>query len=116
MFIGIKGQPAEINNKKALFHFDAVLTNIDLMTLSPVSPLRPPPLLPERSAMFTEVLVALAIGGLIFFLVQKSRTPVLKTEDGWWGAGAPPDGVEDISIRPFKVTTSDEELEVRPPQ
>uniref|UniRef100_G3NJG8 Epoxide hydrolase n=1 Tax=Gasterosteus aculeatus aculeatus TaxID=481459 RepID=G3NJG8_GASAC len=86
MFIGIKGQPAEINNKKALFHFDAVLTNIDLMTLSPVSPLRPPPLLPDR-------------------------TPVLKTEDGWWGAGAPPDGVEDISIRPFKVTTSDEELE-----
>ncbi|KAL6096235.1 ephx1 [Pungitius sinensis] len=61
--------------------------------------------------MFTEVLVALVIGGLIFFLVQKSRTQVLKTEDGWWGAGAPPDGVEDISIRPFKVTTSDEELE-----
>lgn len=62
--------------------------------------------------MFTEVLIALVIGGLIFFLVQRSRTPVLKTEDGWWGAGAPPsDGAEDAAIRPFKVTTSDEELE-----
>ncbi|XP_070843765.1 epoxide hydrolase 1 isoform X7 [Chaetodon trifascialis] len=61
--------------------------------------------------MFTEVLVALVIGGLIFFLVQRSRSQVLKTEDGWWGAGAPPDGGEDITVRPFKVTTSDEELE-----
>ncbi|XP_059212301.1 epoxide hydrolase 1 [Centropristis striata] len=61
--------------------------------------------------MFTEVLVALVIGGLIYFLVQRSRTQVLKTKDGWWGAGAPPDGGEDITIRPFKVTTSDEELE-----
>lgn len=63
--------------------------------------------------MFTEVLVALVVGGLIYFLVQRSRTQVLKTKDGWWGAGMPPDGVEDISIRPFKVATSDEELEVR---
>lgn len=62
--------------------------------------------------MFTEVLVALVIGGLIFFLVQRSRNQVLKTEDGWWGAGEPPDGGEDVSIRPFIVTTSDEELEV----
>lgn len=61
--------------------------------------------------MFTEVLVALVIGGLIFFLVQRSRSQVLKTEDGWWGAGAPPGGGEDITVRPFKVTTSDEELE-----
>ncbi|KAM8832211.1 epoxide hydrolase 1 isoform 3-T5 [Spinachia spinachia] len=67
---------------------------------------------PELTEMFTEVLVALVIGGLIFFLVQKSQTQVLKTEDGWWGGGvAPTDGLEDISIRPFKVTTSDEELE-----
>lgn len=65
--------------------------------------------------MFTEVLLALVIGGLIFFLVQRSRTQVLKTEDGWWGAGAPPDGEGDVSISPFKVATSDEELEVRFP-
>lgn len=62
--------------------------------------------------MFTEVLVALVIGGLIFFLVQRSMTQVLKTEDGWWGAGAPPNGEEDVTIHAFKVTTSDDELEV----
>lgn len=62
--------------------------------------------------MFAEVLLALFIGGLFFYLVQRSKTQVLKTEDGWWGAGAPPDGEEDISIQPFKVTTSDQELEV----
>lgn len=65
------------------------------------------------STMFTEMLLALVIGGLLFFLVQRNRNQVLKTEDGWWGAGVPPDGVEDVTIHPFKVTTSDEELEVR---
>lgn len=62
--------------------------------------------------MLAEVLLALFLGGLVYYLVQRSKTQVLKTEDGWWGAGAPPDGEEDISIRPFKVTTSDQELEV----
>uniref|UniRef100_UPI003AAFC995 epoxide hydrolase 1 isoform X4 n=1 Tax=Centroberyx gerrardi TaxID=166262 RepID=UPI003AAFC995 len=61
--------------------------------------------------MFTEVLVGLVIAGLIFFLVQRSKTQVLKTEDGWWGSGAPPDDGEDFTIRPYKVTTGDEELE-----
>lgn len=61
--------------------------------------------------MFAEVLLALFIGGLVYYLLQRSKTQVLKTEDGWWGAGAPPGGEEDISIRPFKVTTSDQELE-----
>lgn len=63
--------------------------------------------------MFIEVLVGLLIGGLIFFLIQKRKTQHLETEDGWWGVGAPPDGEEDVTIRPFKVSTSDEELEVR---
>uniref|UniRef100_A0A7N6A0Z8 Epoxide hydrolase n=1 Tax=Anabas testudineus TaxID=64144 RepID=A0A7N6A0Z8_ANATE len=61
--------------------------------------------------MFIEVLVGLLIGGLIFFLIQKRKTQHLETEDGWWGVGAPPDGEEDVTIRPFKVSTSDEELE-----
>ncbi|XP_074541865.1 epoxide hydrolase 1 [Halichoeres trimaculatus] len=61
--------------------------------------------------MFTEVLLAVVIGGVIFYLVQRSRTQVLKTEDGWWGPGAPPEGGEDVSIRPFKISTSDEEIE-----
>ncbi|XP_041638409.1 epoxide hydrolase 1 [Cheilinus undulatus] len=61
--------------------------------------------------MFTEVLVAVVIGGIILFLVQRNRKLVLKTEDGWWGAGAPSEGEEDVTIRPFKVSTSDEEIE-----
>ncbi|XP_071387622.1 epoxide hydrolase 1 isoform X4 [Centroberyx affinis] len=61
--------------------------------------------------MFTEVLVGLVIAGLIFFLVQRSKTQVLKTEDGWWGPGVPPEDGEDFTIRPYKVTTGDEELE-----
>lgn len=61
--------------------------------------------------MFTEVLLALVIGGLIFFLVQRNKNQILKTEDGWWGAGAVPDAPEDTTIHPFKVTTSDDELE-----
>ncbi|KAM6992683.1 epoxide hydrolase 1 [Tautogolabrus adspersus] len=61
--------------------------------------------------MFTEVLVAVVIGGVIFFLVQRSRKQVLKTEDGWWGPGAPSEGGEDVTIKPFKITTSDEEIE-----
>lgn len=76
------------------------------MHISPSSSLTP-------GTMFTEVLLAVVIGGVIFYLVQRSRTQVLKTEDGWWGAGAPPEGGEDVSIRPFKITTSDEEIEVR---
>ncbi|XP_056150438.1 epoxide hydrolase 1 [Lampris incognitus] len=60
--------------------------------------------------MFT-VLVAVVIGGLIYFLVQKSRVQVLETKDGWWRAGAPLEDGEDLTIRPYKVTTSDEELE-----
>ncbi|CAJ1077601.1 epoxide hydrolase 1 [Xyrichtys novacula] len=61
--------------------------------------------------MFTEVLVAVVIGGVIFFLFQRSKRQVLKTEDGWWGAGAPPEDGEDVTIRPFKITTCDEEME-----
>lgn len=61
--------------------------------------------------MLAELLLAVLMGGLIFYLVQRSRTQVLKTEDGWWGGGAPPEGGEDVSIRPFKITTSDEEIE-----
>lgn len=61
--------------------------------------------------MLIEVLLALFVGGLVYYLVQRDKTQVLKTEDGWWGAGARPNEEEDTSIRPFKVTTSDEELE-----
>ncbi|KAF7645386.1 hypothetical protein LDENG_00205490, partial [Lucifuga dentata] len=61
--------------------------------------------------MLTEVLLSVLIGGLIFVLVQRRQNHILKTEDGWWGAGEPQDGGEDTTIYPFKVTTSEEELE-----
>lgn len=61
--------------------------------------------------MFTEVLLALVIGGLMYFLVQRSKNQVLTTEDGWWGSGAPRDAGEDDTIRSFRVTTSDQQLE-----
>ncbi|XP_037541171.1 epoxide hydrolase 1 [Nematolebias whitei] len=61
--------------------------------------------------MFTVVLVALVIGGLIIFLVQKNRNQVLKAREGWWGAGSPSEVQDDVTIRPFKVTTSNEELQ-----
>ncbi|XP_077442733.1 epoxide hydrolase 1 [Stigmatopora argus] len=61
--------------------------------------------------MFIEVLIGLVVGGVIFLLVLRRRNHVLKTEDGWWGVGPVPDGEQDARIYPFKVTTSEEELE-----
>uniref|UniRef100_A0A4W5NWG2 Epoxide hydrolase n=1 Tax=Hucho hucho TaxID=62062 RepID=A0A4W5NWG2_9TELE len=61
--------------------------------------------------MFTEVLVALVVGGVIYFLVQKSKRHQLKSEDGWWGEGTPPDKEEDVSIRPYTVRMDNEELQ-----
>lgn len=62
--------------------------------------------------MLLEVLIALLLGVVIFLLVFRRRSHVLKTEDGWWGVGPIPDGERDATIHPFKVTTSDAELEV----
>lgn len=63
--------------------------------------------------MLAELLVAVVTAGLVLFLVQRSRNPVLKAEDGWWGPGVAPHAEEDVSLRPFEVRTSEEELEVR---
>ncbi|XP_020773829.1 epoxide hydrolase 1 [Boleophthalmus pectinirostris] len=62
--------------------------------------------------MLLEVLLAAVLGALLFFVVNKWREPeVLKTEDKWWGVGDRPDGQEDTTIRPFRLSTSDAELE-----
>ncbi|XP_061563083.1 epoxide hydrolase 1 [Cololabis saira] len=61
--------------------------------------------------MLTEVLVAVVIGGLLYVLVPRNRKQVLKVEDGWWGPGSHSGGEEDVTIHPFKISTSDEELE-----
>ncbi|XP_057678812.1 epoxide hydrolase 1-like isoform X2 [Corythoichthys intestinalis] len=65
----------------------------------------------RTGSMYIEVLIGLVVGGVIFLLVLRRRSHVLKTEDGWWGFGPVPDGEQDANIYPFKVTTSDEELE-----
>lgn len=61
--------------------------------------------------MVTEVLIALLVGGIIFFLAQRSKSQVLRTEDGWWGNTPRPEQGEDTTVRPFKINTSDEELQ-----
>ncbi|XP_023687361.1 epoxide hydrolase 1 [Paramormyrops kingsleyae] len=61
--------------------------------------------------MIIEVLVALVLGVVVYALLPRTKKEVLQTEDGWWGAGDPPETAEDDAIRPFKVETSDEELE-----
>lgn len=62
--------------------------------------------------MIIEVLVALVLGVVVYALLPRTKKEVLQTGDGWWGAGDPPETAEDDAIRPFKVETSDEELEV----
>uniref|UniRef100_A0AAY4AZU4 Epoxide hydrolase n=1 Tax=Denticeps clupeoides TaxID=299321 RepID=A0AAY4AZU4_9TELE len=57
------------------------------------------------------VLLALVLGAVVLLVLRRSKAAVLKTEDGWWGAGSPPAGAEDESIRPFRVETSREEIE-----
>ncbi|KAJ8009139.1 hypothetical protein DPEC_G00085790 [Dallia pectoralis] len=61
--------------------------------------------------MYTEILLALVLGGVIYFLLQRSKKHQLKSEDGWWGVGNPPEREGDVSIRPYTVQTDDEELE-----
>lgn len=60
--------------------------------------------------MLIELLVAITLG-IIACLLLKRKTVVLKTEDGWWGAGEVPQGNEDDSISTFMVETSQEEIE-----
>lgn len=64
--------------------------------------------------MYTELAVALGLGAVVALVFLKKRKNVLKVQDGWWGAGACPQGPEDDSIRPFKVETTPEEIEVNP--
>lgn len=62
--------------------------------------------------MYIEVAVALGVGLVVALIFLKKRKTVLKVQDGWWGVGTCPQGPEDDSIRPFKVETTPEEIEV----
>ncbi|KAF6073264.1 epoxide hydrolase 1 [Phyllostomus discolor] len=60
--------------------------------------------------MWLEILLSLVLGLVIYWFVSRDKEETLPFEDGWWGPGPRPP-TEDESIRPFKVETSDEEIE-----
>ncbi|KAF1624183.1 UNVERIFIED_CONTAM: Epoxide hydrolase 1, partial [Eudyptes robustus] len=47
---------------------------------------------------------------IIYFLLSKKKEETLPFQKGWWGKGQKPDTEEDITIWPFKVETTEEEL------
>lgn len=63
--------------------------------------------------MWLEILLASVLGFVIYWFVSKDKEETLLLGDGWWGPGSRPAAAEDESIRPFKVETSDEEINVR---
>lgn len=63
--------------------------------------------------MWLEILLASVLGFLIYWFVSRDKEETLPLGDGWWGPGAKPTAREDESIRPFKVETSEEEINVR---
>ena len=60
--------------------------------------------------MWLEILLASVLGFVIYWFVSKDKEETLLLGDGWWGPGSRPAAAEDESIRPFKVETSDEEI------
>lgn len=69
--------------------------------------------IPLAGVMWLEILLASVLGFVIYWFVSKDKEETLPLEDGWWGPGVRPTAGEDESIRPFKVETSDEEINVR---
>ncbi|KAB1258916.1 Epoxide hydrolase 1 [Camelus dromedarius] len=60
--------------------------------------------------MLLEILLASVLGFVIYWFISKDKEETLPLEDGWWGPGVRPTAGEDESICPFKVETSDEEI------
>ncbi|XP_040492055.1 epoxide hydrolase 1 [Ursus maritimus] len=61
--------------------------------------------------MWLEILLTSVLGFVIYWFVSQNKEETLPLEDGWWGPGTRPAATEDESIRPFKVETSEEEIE-----
>lgn len=59
-------------------------------------------------------MAALGVGGVLFYWLRSGRRmETIDMGDGWWGPSERRfKGKEDTSIRPFKVETSDKEIEV----
>lgn len=62
--------------------------------------------------MYLELALAVVLGAVAFLVFLKNRQKCLETEDGWWGVGAPLESPEDDRIHPFRVETTQEEIEV----
>ncbi|XP_003410982.1 epoxide hydrolase 1 [Loxodonta africana] len=60
--------------------------------------------------MWLEILLASVLGFVIYWFVSRDEEETLPLEYGWWGPGTRPTTEEDASIRPFRVETSDEEI------
>ncbi|XP_068088964.1 epoxide hydrolase 1 [Hyperolius riggenbachi] len=59
--------------------------------------------------MLLEIIAALVVGGLLYHFVFRKRDDTLPMGDGWWGAGQRQDD-DNEDIRPFKIETTEEEL------
>ncbi|NXX42229.1 HYEP hydrolase, partial [Tricholaema leucomelas] len=66
----------------------------------------------QKNAVLLPV-AALGVGGiLVYWLRSRHKIKTIEMGDGWWGSGERPlKGKEDESIRPFKIETSDQEIE-----
>ena len=67
----------------------------------------------QKNAILVPV-ATLGVGGmLVYWLRSRHKIKTIEMGDGWWGSGERPlKGKEDESIRPFKIETSDKEIEV----
>nr|XP_033794339.1 epoxide hydrolase 1 [Geotrypetes seraphini]XP_033794340.1 epoxide hydrolase 1 [Geotrypetes seraphini] len=60
--------------------------------------------------MLLEVALAVVAGAVLYLLLFRTKEETLPVGDGWWGEGQKPHSSEDETIRPFKVETSEAEL------
>ncbi|KAM8945301.1 epoxide hydrolase 1 [Pelodytes ibericus] len=60
--------------------------------------------------MFLEIALTLVAGALLYHFLFRNKNESLPMGDGWWGPGQRRESDEDESIRPFKIETSEEEL------
>uniref|UniRef100_A0A8D0GWY0 Epoxide hydrolase n=1 Tax=Sphenodon punctatus TaxID=8508 RepID=A0A8D0GWY0_SPHPU len=66
---------------------------------------------PQRNVIVASA--ALGAGSLLgLWMLSRKRIKTLAVGDGWWGSGdKPPKERDDDSIRPFRIETSDEEIQ-----
>uniref|UniRef100_A0A8C8SLM8 Epoxide hydrolase n=1 Tax=Pelusios castaneus TaxID=367368 RepID=A0A8C8SLM8_9SAUR len=60
--------------------------------------------------MFLEIFLTLALGTIVYLFFSRKKEETLPIEEGWWGKGQKPDSEEDATVRPFKVETTEAEL------